>query len=142
LSSDLIPVPNWFLRRFPKEHRPGPTTGPHGSSCLIVNIRWHERSLIKQQRREMCVEGQDGVKSRFARYFTKVSKDCGKLGIDAFSVYFVEFGGSTTLGDARGLGLPSSKCCFVDKHVKRDALLHSRHFRIIEYCSSSLSNRI
>jgi hypothetical protein len=66
---------------------------------LIVDRRRRERSLIKRQRRESCVEGKDGVKSRFARYFSKVSEDCGELGIDAFSVYSVEFGGSTTLGD-------------------------------------------
>jgi hypothetical protein len=90
--------------------------------------------LIKRQWRESCVEGQEGVKARFARYFTKISEDCGELGIDAFSVYSVEFGGSTTLGDARRLGSSNSQCRFVDEHVKRDATLHSRYFRIVEYC--------
>jgi hypothetical protein len=48
----------------------------------------------------LCVKGQEGVKARFARYFSKVSEDCGELGINAFSVDSVKFGGSTTLGDA------------------------------------------
>ncbi len=142
MLSDLIPVPNWFLRRFKKQHRPGPTTGPSRSSCLIVNVLRRERSLIKRQWRESCVKGQDGIESRFARYFTKVLEECGELGIDAFSVYSIKFGGSTMLGDTRGLGLSSSKCCFVDEQVKRDASLHSWHFRIVEYCSSSSSDRI
>jgi hypothetical protein len=141
-SSDLIPGPDGFVRRFPKQHRPGSTTGPRGSSCLIVDIRRHERSLIKQQRRESYVEGKDGIESWFARYFSKVSEDCGELGIDAFSIYSVEFGGSTTLGNARGLGSSNSKCRFVDKHVKQDASWHSRLFRIVKYCSSSSSDRI
>jgi hypothetical protein len=36
----------------------------------------------------------------FAQYFSKVLEDCGELGIHAFSVDRVEFGGSTTLGKA------------------------------------------
>ncbi len=44
-----------FVWRFPKQHRPGPTTGPHGSSCLIVDMRRRERSLIKGQRQESFV---------------------------------------------------------------------------------------
>jgi hypothetical protein len=98
--------------------------------------------LIKRQWRESCVKGQEGVKSWFARYFSKVSEDCGELRIDAFSVDSVKFGGSTTLGDARGLGSTNSQCRFVDEHVKRDATLHSRYFRIVEYCSSSSSDWI
>jgi hypothetical protein len=54
----------------------------------------------------------------------------------------VEFGGSTTLGDARWLGSSRSKCRSIDENVKRDATLHSQYFRIVEYCSSSSSDRI
>jgi hypothetical protein len=98
--------------------------------------------LIKRQRQESCVEGQEGVKARFTRYFSKVSEDCGELEFDAFSVDSVKFGGSTTLSDARRLGSSNSQCRFVNEHVKRDATLHSRYFRIVEYCSSSLRDRI
>jgi hypothetical protein len=98
--------------------------------------------LIKRQWQESCIKGQEGVKAWFSRYFSKVSEDCGELGIDAFLVDFIKFGGSTTLGDAQRLGSSNSQCRFVDEHYEQDATVHSRYFRIVEYCSSSSSDRI
>jgi hypothetical protein len=78
----------------------------------------------------------------FTWYFTKVSEDCGELGIYTFLVFTVKIGGSTTLGDARGLSSSNTKCRFLDEHVKRDALWHSWLFRIVEYSLSCSSDRI